>query len=118
MACVDVIVSDFDHTLFKNNFGLIHEVVNYLEQRGLPVWIVTYRNENQEKFIKQVLNETSIDLIGIGFADSRKKDPATKLAIIDSLSSRYNIVEALDDDEQVVVRLRQRGINAKRVVAQ
>ena len=103
-------MSDFDNTLFKRNLGLLVPQVNYLEERGLPVYIVTFRAEDQKDFILSTLAETNINIIGVAFAGSRKKDKEIKFFLIDQISQHYNIVEALDDDADVVVGYRSRGI--------
>lgn len=110
---MNIIVSDFDDTLFKRNHGLIEPNVRYLEQRALPVYIVTYRGPSQFDFLTETLAETKINIIGYAFADSRKKDPSTKLVFIDALLQDHNIVEALDDDESLVLPLGRRGIKMK-----
>ena len=107
---MDIIVSDFDNTLFKRNLGLLVPQVKYLEERGLPVYIVTYRAADQKDFILGTLQETSIDIIGVAFAGSRKKDPSIKFYLIDEITKKYHVVEALDDDVDVVVGYRSRGI--------
>lgn len=107
---MDVIVSDFDNTLFKRYHGVLWPQVEYLKERGYPVYIVTYRAEDQHEFISYTLGHTGLMVAGYGFAGSRKKDPATKFAIVDEILTRHNIVEALDDEETVCVGYRQRGI--------
>jgi hydroxymethylpyrimidine pyrophosphatase-like HAD family hydrolase len=110
---VKVIVSDFDNTLFKRYHGLILPVVQYLQEKNLPVIIVTYRAENQEQFIYDTLKETKLNIVGYGFADSRKKDPTTKAVIMSHLLRKYDVVEALDDDPQVVVHYTSAGVHCK-----
>lgn len=112
---MDIIVSDFDGVLFKRNYGLINPVVEYLEQRGLPVYIVTYRAEDQLDFIAMTLAETNLYIAGYGFAGSRKKDPITKGLVIKEIIKKHNIIEALDDELEVVVHLKSLGINARTV---
>lgn len=107
---MDVIVSDFDNTLFKRNVGILWPQVRYLEERNYPVYIVTYRAENQLEFISYTLGQTAIMVAGYGFAGSRKKDSATKFAIIEDIMTRHNIIEALDDDELVCHWYHERGI--------
>ena len=111
---MDVIVSDFDNTLFKRNYGLIQPVVKYLEERGLPIVIVTYRDTNQQEFIQTTLAPTNLNIISIGFGGSRSKDPLSKFVIMKQIMKKYNVVEALDDDEQVVLGYRSLGITARR----
>lgn len=111
---LNIIVSDFDNTLFKRNHGLIIENVRYLEKRAMPVYIVTYRAPDQYDFLSETLAGTKINIIGYAFAESRKKDPVSKLYLIDILSDTYNIIEALDDDPSLVVPLGERGIEVKR----
>lgn len=111
---MDVIVSDFDDTLFKRNYGLIGPVVDYLEQKGLPIYIVTYRAQNQLNFIIDTLSATKLKIVGFGFAESRKKEAFKKVELIQNVRFFYNVVEVLDDDEQVVLALRQHGIKANR----
>jgi len=111
MACqMDIIISDFDNTLFKRYHGLLWPVVRYLEQRNYPVYIVTYRDKSQLDFISQTLGETNLRVVGYGFAESRSKDPATKMFIVDKLLEKHNIIEALDDDYDVAVGYMRRGI--------
>ena len=112
---VNVIVSDFDNTLFKRNFGLLDETVGYLEKQGLPIYIVTYRAESQQYFIEDVLSQTSLNVVGYGYANSREKDPVKKFAIVRYLQKNHNIVEALDDDLDVVLGYLGMGINARQV---
>lgn len=112
---VDVIVSDFDNTLFKRNFGLIEENLDYLKQKGLPVYIVTYRAEDQHYFVSDTLLPTGIDIVGYGWAGSRKKEPWKKLSIVKHILKSHNIVEALDDDQSVVLGYRGLGIKARQV---
>ena len=107
---MDVIVSDFDNTLFKRYVGVLWPQVNYLKERGYPVYIVTYRAEDQHGFIKETMAETGLMVAGYGFAGSRKKEPTTKFAIIDEILTRHNIVEALDDDSAVCAGYEERGI--------
>lgn len=111
---MDIIVSDFDSTLFKRNYGLIRPAIEFLEEKRLPIYIVTYRAEDQKQFILDTLAETNLDIIGIGFAASRKKEPVKKIEIILHLAAKHNVTLVLDDDEQVVLRLRQQGIMARR----
>lgn len=111
---MDVIVSDFDDTLFKRNYGLIRPVVDYLEECGLPIYIVTYRAQNQLEFIKDILSYTKLNIVGYGFAESRKKEAFKKIELINAIRGWYNVVEVLDDDESVVVGLRQYGLLARR----
>lgn len=111
---MDVIVSDFDDTLFKRNYGLIQPVVDYLEQRGLPIYVVTYRAQDQINFIKDTLSQTKLNIVGLAFAESRKKEAYKKVELINNIRFFYNVVEVLDDDEQVVLALRQHGIKANR----
>lgn len=110
---MNVIASDFDNTLFKRNLGLIRETVNYLESKALPVWIVTYRAEDQLEFIESQLAQTNIAVAGYGFAGSRKKDPRTKIALYEQIMLHNTIVEALDDDADVVLELQRMGIDAR-----
>lgn len=112
VRAMNIIVSDFDNTLFKRNHGLIHSTVRYLEKKALPVYIVTYRAEDQFDFMNETLAGTKINIIGYAFAGSRKKEPESKLFFIDVLLRDYNIVEALDDDERLVLPLGRRGIKA------
>lgn len=107
---MDVIVSDFDNTLFKRYVGLLKPQVEYLEERGLPVYIITYRADDQVDFILETLRETKLNIIGVACAGSRKKDPISKFVLLDRITKRYHVVEALDDDEDVVLGYRQRGI--------
>jgi hydroxymethylpyrimidine pyrophosphatase-like HAD family hydrolase len=102
---VDIVVSDFDNTLFKRYHGLIEENVRRLEQSGYPIYIVTYRAENQQEFIAEQLAGTKLNIIGYGFAGSRNKDPLTKVAIIKDIMRRFNVVAVLDDDESVMLHL-------------
>ena len=100
-----IVVSDFDNTLFKRYHGLIEENVRALEDSGWPVFIVTYRAEDQKEFIAQTLASTKLNIIGYGFAASRKQDPLTKVAIIKKIQEKYDVVAVLDDDEQVMLHL-------------
>lgn len=111
---MDVIVSDFDDTLFKRNYGLVKPVVEYLEEKNLPIYIVTYRALGQLEFIKETLSETKLNIVGYAFAESRKKEAFKKVELINNIRFFYNVVEVLDDDEQVVLALRQHGIKANR----
>lgn len=115
MACVDVIVSDFDNTLFKRNFGLIQSNVSYLEEQGLPIVIITYREANQQQFILDTLAETNLNIVSIGFGGSKKKDPLVKFVLMKQMSKKYHVKEALDDEQEVVLAYRQLGINARQV---
>ncbi len=110
---MNIIVSDFDDTLFKRNHGLIEPVVSYLEQKGLPVYIVTYRDSNQYEFISEVLSQTKLKIIGYAFASSRKKDSRLKLSLIQLIAKDYTIKEVLDDDTDLVLLLKQRGFAAR-----
>lgn len=103
-GAMDIIVSDFDDTLFKRNHGLIEPMVKYLEQRNLPVYIVTYRAQNQLDFIRETLGGR-LNIIGYGFAESRKKEAYKKIEIINVIRSVYNVVEILDDDKAVASAL-------------
>lgn len=107
-------MSDFDDTIFKRYYGLIGHVVKYLEDSKYPVYIVTYRAEDQLDFISDTLSETDITIAGYGFAGSRKKDPQTKIRIIEQIMLYNTVVEALDDDEQVVLELQRMGIPARK----
>lgn len=80
-------------------------MVTYVEQRGLPVYIVSYRAEDQTGFILSTLAGTDINIIGLGLCDSRKKDPKTKLTIIRHLMTKHNVVEVVDDDRAVLLGL-------------
>jgi hypothetical protein len=112
---VNIIVSDFDNTIFKKNYGLINDTVEYLEGLGLPVYIVTYRGSGQAEFIYDTLAGTELNVIGVGLADSRDKEPMRKVAIVKHIQETHNIIEALDDDEEVVVAYLHHGLNAKKV---
>jgi len=112
---VNVVISDFDDTLFKRNVGLITRTVDYLEQLNYPVYIVTFRAEDQLEFIESVLAHSGLQIAGYGFAGSRKKEPAKKLAVIRDIATRHNIVEVLDDDHEVVLQLVQAGFPAHHV---
>lgn len=112
---MDVIVSDFDDTLFKRNYGLIEPVVKYLEEKNLPIYIVTYRAQNQLEFIRDTLSKTKLKIVGFAFAESRKKEAFKKVELINNIRFFYNVVEVLDDDEQVVLSLRQHGVKANRI---
>lgn len=107
---MNVIVSDFDDTLFKRYHGLIYSTVSYLEQQNTPVFILTHRNENQQEFIAEQLAGTKLNIAGYGFTDSRKKDPNTKVTLMRHLLVKYNVVEALDDDPHVIAAFRRMGI--------
>lgn len=110
---MDVIVSDFDNTLFKRNFGLLDKTVSYLEQQRLPIYIVTYRAENQQYFIEDILSQTTLSVMGYGWAASRDKDPFKKFVIVKHIRDSHNIVEAIDDDPKVVVLYKNLGIKAR-----
>ncbi|MGB3945387.1 MAG: hypothetical protein WBK76_00965 [Candidatus Saccharimonadales bacterium] len=110
-----IIISDFDNTLFKRNHGLIQSTVDYLLEQAKPVFIVTYRSEDQQDFIAAQLAGTGIKIIGYGFAGSRKKDPLTKQVIIRNIAKNHHIDEILDDDADLVVRLKNDGFNARRI---
>ena len=112
---MDVIVSDFDNTLFKKNHGLIRENVEYLEQQGYPIYIVTYRALSQKMFMQETLAPSGLNVVGYAMAESRIKDPRSKVTLIEYIMTRHNVVEALDDDPAVVLAYRQRGINARQV---
>ena len=105
-------MSDFDNTLFKRNVGVLWPQVKYLVERGLPIYIITYRAEDQRQFIENTLNQTELHILGIGFCGSRKKDPKTKFTLVSHLQQRYNIVEALDDDYEAVLQYKSLGIKA------
>jgi hypothetical protein len=102
---VNVVVSDFDNTLFKRYHGLIEENVKALEDAGYPVYIVTYRAEDQQGFIAETLAGTRLNIIGYGFAGSKSKDPLTKVAIIRKIQEKHTVVSVLDDDEAVMLHL-------------
>jgi hypothetical protein len=112
---VDVIVSDFDGTLFKRNFGLIHENVAHLEDKALPVYIITYRALNQRYFIESELAKTNIDLAGILFAESLRQEAHKKILLAQHLLNKFNVVEALDNDLDAVLGYKSLGINARQV---
>lgn len=109
---MDIIVSDFDATLFKRNYGLINPVVQYLEQRGYPVYIVTFRAKNQGDFILGTLAGTKLNIVGMAFADSRKKEAYKKVELINDIATRHNVIQVLDDSEDVVLALKQQGYQA------
>lgn len=115
MRCVNVILSDFDDTLFKRNHGLIDKTVSYLEERNYPIYIVTYRARTQQSFIQDTLAETRLNVIGLAMGGDRYKNPHTKLKMVEDIMTRHNVIEALDDDEAVVLVLRNKGINAHKV---
>lgn len=102
---MNVVVSDFDNTLFRRNHGLIEENVKVLESTGWPVYIVTYRAEDQREFIAETLSGTKLNIIGYAFAGSRTKDPMTKVALIGEIMQRYDVIAVLDDDERVMANL-------------
>lgn len=110
---MDIVTADFDNTLFKRNYGLLSGTIKYLEELNYPVYIVTYRADDQQDFIASQLASTKLNIIGYAFAGSRNKDPFTKLVLIDRISAHHNIVKAFDDDRAVVVALRQQGIDAE-----
>lgn len=112
MTCVNIIVSDFDNTIFKRNYGLIEPVVKYLEGTKLPIYIITYRAENQFQFIMDTIGD-SLNIIGIGFADSPKKEVDKKLNMMSRVLERHNVVEALDDELEVVQAYKRLGVNAR-----
>lgn len=116
MACkMDIIVSDFDNTLFKRNEGIIYPVVSYLRDRHIPIYIVTYRAETQGTFIAETLEHAGLRIAGYAFAESRKKEPYKKVHIVRHLMHYHNIVEALDDDHNVLVEYGAMGIRTKQV---
>jgi len=109
---VDIVISDFDNTLFKRNHGLIQRCVSALQQLNKPVYIVTYRAEDQKDFILDTLAPTGLEIVGIAFAGSRQKDPLTKRALAEVISKKYYVSLALDDDPEVVVQYKSVGIPA------
>lgn len=110
---MDIVVSDFDDTLFKRNVGLIYPVVSYLKLKRVPLYVVTYRMEGQEGFIMETLQHGGLRVFGIGFAESRKKEPAKKLAIVKQISRYHNVVEALDNQPEVLVQYKTAGLKVK-----
>jgi hydroxymethylpyrimidine pyrophosphatase-like HAD family hydrolase len=98
---MEIVVSDFDNTLFKRNHGLIKKNVEYVQSYGLPVYIVTYRAEDQVDFIKSQL-AAELNIIGVACAGSRSQDPATKIPFYRYLNSQYEIAAVLEDDERVI----------------
>lgn len=108
---MDIIVTDFDNTLFKRNQGVIYPVVYYLKSKKLPIYIVTYRSEIQGTFIAETLEHAGLRIMGYGFAESRKKEPYKKIAIVKSLQKYHNIVEALDDSPEVLLQYKRVGLN-------
>jgi len=107
---MDIIVSDFDGVLFKKYYGLIQPTVDYLNERGLPVYVVTYRmQETNEDFIYNTLKDV-IPLRGMAFSPDRKKNPLYKVELVEKIRQVYSVVEALDNDPEVVLHYRAMGI--------
>jgi hydroxymethylpyrimidine pyrophosphatase-like HAD family hydrolase len=106
---MEIVVSDFDNTLFKRNHGLIDKNIEYVQSCGLPVYIVTYRAEDQVDFIRSQLAE-KLNIIGVACAGSRSKDPASKIPFYQYLDSIYEIAAVLEDDERVIDILVSLGI--------
>jgi hydroxymethylpyrimidine pyrophosphatase-like HAD family hydrolase len=99
---VKVIVSDFDNTLFKRNHGLLQSTVDYIKSMALPVYIVTYRNEDQLDFIVDTIGG-SFPLVGVAFAESPKiQDPVKKINLIKEIMKTHEVVTVIDDDERVL----------------
>lgn len=110
----DVIVSDFDGVLFQRNHGLIKPVVKYVKDIRLPVVIVTWRAADQEEFISSQLKGV-LPVVEIAFAGDRKKTVQSKGRAIGPVLQKYNVVEAIDNDEEVVLYYQQLGIPAMMV---
>lgn len=110
---MDIIVSDFDGVLFKKYHGLLQDNIDYVLSRKLPVYIVTFRKDDQYSFIISQLRD--VPLVGIAFAGSRNKDPLTKVVCVREIQKKYNIVEALDNDADVVLHYMSMGIPVKKV---
>jgi len=109
---MDIVISDFDNTLFKRNQGVVQRCVDTLQQLNKPVYIVTYRAEDQKDFILNTLAPTGLEIIGIAFAGSRSQDPSTKRLLAEAISKKYYVSLALDDDPEVVVQYKSVGIPA------
>lgn len=107
---MNIIVSDFDGVLFKRNHGLLRPTIKYLETRNTAIYVVTYRATDQIPFMKEQLAGTKLDIIGFACAGDRKKNPLSKVALVSSLAARFDIIEALDNDEDVVVHYQSMGI--------
>lgn len=107
-----IIVSDFDGVLFKKNHGIINSTVKYLVNLRYPIYVVTYRAVDQAEFIIAQLDGV-VPLVGVACVGSRKKDPALKAEAIGYIQNAgYQIVEAIDNDENVVVEYQRIGITA------
>jgi hypothetical protein len=96
---VDIVVSDFDNTLFKRYEGIIEHNVANVAALGCPVVIVSYRAPDQESFIRETLDGTPLNVVGLVLLGDRKKDPFKKLEAVRFLARNYNIVLAFDDGE-------------------
>lgn len=104
-----VSVSDFDDTLFRMHHGVIERTVNYLQ--GKMVYVLTFRGTRQSQFIIDTLSDAGVNLVGVACADSRDKNPQTKLALFREIESRFVVEEVIDDDENVMMLFRNHGIN-------
>jgi hypothetical protein len=98
---VDIVVSDFDDTLFKRYEGIIEHNVANVAALGCPVVIVSYRAPDQESFIRETLDGTPLNVVGLVLLGDRKKDPLKKVAAAKYLRQEHNIVAAADDEEPV-----------------
>jgi hypothetical protein len=104
---MEIVISDFDNTLFKRNHGLIERSVAMVAALGCPVVIVSYRAPDQQSFITETLDGSGLNVVGLVLLGDRKHDPLKKYEAAIYLSKKSNIVAAIDDDAEVC-RLYQR----------
>jgi hypothetical protein len=96
---VDIVISDFDNTLFKRNYGVLERSVATVAALGCPVVIVSYRATDQQTFIQETLDGTQLTVIGLVLLGDRSKNPQRKFEAALYLKERYNILAAFDDGE-------------------